>query len=383
MKFSTLAALLASLLVSGVLAAPIGHEEIISQSSAGLRLISLQEGVDPVWKSQQEVDDLIKNDIKFFDVTETHEATVAYLAKLQASRQDPSAQRATFPAPSHQAQVKPIVASLQISNMQGWLNQLTSYNNRYYKATTGVTASTYLYNTLSGIASGKSGITVTQFTHSSFSQKSIIVRFNGQNPSGAITILGAHIDTINQSSPTSGRAPGADDDGSGVVNLIEAFRGLVAANFQPSTPLEFHFYAGEEAGLLGSQAIATNYVNSGKSVKAYLNLDMTAYFKPGTPEVIAVVTDYVDAGLNTFLRQLIAAYNSIPAGVDVCNYACSDHASWNKLGIPTTYPFEAPTADSNPYVHSSSDTATVAGFSWTHSLEFAKLAAAFAYELSA
>lgn len=53
--------------------------------------------------------------------------------------------------------------------------------------------------------------------------------------------------------------------------------------------------------MLGSQAIASSYINGGKSVKAMLQLDMTAYFKPGTKEVIAVVTDYVDAGLNTWV----------------------------------------------------------------------------------
>ena len=37
----------------------------------------------------------------------------------------------------------------------------------------------------------------------------------------------------------------------------------------------------------------------------------------------------------------------------------------------------------NPRIHSASDTITVPGFSWSHSLEFAKVALAFAYELSA
>lgn len=83
------------------------------------------------------------------------------------------------------------------------------------------------------------------------------------------------MDSINLSSPTSGRAPGADDDGTGTVNLIEALRVLVAAGFTPSTPVEFHWYSGEEAGLLGSQAIATSYSNAGIKVKAFMELDMS------------------------------------------------------------------------------------------------------------
>lgn len=83
------------------------------------------------------------------------------------------------------------------------------------------------------------------------------------------------MDSINLSNPTNGRAPGADDDGTGAVNLLEAYRALLQAGFKPTNPVEFHWYAGEEAGLLGSQAIATSYKNSGVQVKAHLNLDMT------------------------------------------------------------------------------------------------------------
>lgn len=83
------------------------------------------------------------------------------------------------------------------------------------------------------------------------------------------------MDSINLSSPTSGRAPGADDDGTGTVNLIETLRALVAAGFTPATPLEFHWYSGEEGGLLGSNAVAANYANNGVRVKAFMELDMT------------------------------------------------------------------------------------------------------------
>jgi bacterial leucyl aminopeptidase len=58
---------------------------------------------------------------------------------------------------------------------------------------------------------------------------------------------------------------------------------------------KFHFYSGEEAGLLGSQAIAKSYSNQGIKVKAMMQLDMTGYFKPGSTEVIALEADYIDS----------------------------------------------------------------------------------------
>jgi leucyl aminopeptidase len=58
----------------------------------------------------------------------------------------------------------------------------------------------------------------------------------------------------------------ADDDGSGTVTILEAFRVLVTGRFTPQRPVEFHWYSAEEAGLLGSQDISLEYEKQGKIV---------------------------------------------------------------------------------------------------------------------
>lgn len=45
-------------------------------------------------------------------------------------------------------------------------------------------------------------------------------------------------------------------------------------------------------------------------------------------------------------------------------------------------PFETLMGEDSPVIHSSSDTVTQTGFSWAHSLEYAKLGLAYVYELS-
>lgn len=57
-------------------------------------------------------------------------------------------------------------------------------------------------------SAGRSDITITPFSHT-FLQTSTIVRFPGAGSDNAITILGAHMDSINSSNPMNGRAPGA------------------------------------------------------------------------------------------------------------------------------------------------------------------------------
>jgi bacterial leucyl aminopeptidase len=101
---------------------------------------------------------------------------------------------------------------------------------------------------------------------------SVIGRIEGTNSSAPVVIIGAHLDSINEEDPMSGRAPGADDDGSGAINIIESFRKLTAAGFKPANPVEFHWYAGEEAGLLGSAAIANAYAKNGTRVRGMLQL---------------------------------------------------------------------------------------------------------------
>ena len=63
-------------------------------------------------------------------------------------------------------------------------------------------------------------------------------------------------------------APGADDDGSGTMSILEAYRALLAADFHPVRTVEFQWYSAEEGGLLGSQAIAKDYEAKGINVMA-------------------------------------------------------------------------------------------------------------------
>ncbi|KAF8074970.1 Zn-dependent exopeptidase [Lyophyllum atratum] len=375
MKFQSTLNLVLAAVALVAHAAPVSHDEIVHKSGQGLRLLSLADGAEPVWKTEDQKLELMRGGIKFFDVTEVYESE----NKLPANKDFSVA--TTFPAPSHQAALTPILNTISTSSMQSYLNTLTAFNNRYYKSSTGAQASTSILNTVKSIISSRSDITAAPFAHS-WGQSSVIVKIPGK-VSSPVTIVGAHMDSINLSNPTTGRAPGADDDGTGVVNLLEGLRVLVAAGFRPSTPVEFHFYSGEEAGLLGSQAIATSYANSGVNVKAFMELDMSGYFRPGSAEVIALEADYIDTGLNTFLKSLINLYSRIPWAMDTpCGYACSDHASWYKVGVPSSFPYEAITGDDDPNIHSASDTTSVSGFSWAHSLEFAKIGVAFVYEMA-
>ena len=75
------------------------------------------------------------------------------------------------------------------------------------------------------LASGKDGITVSAFNHS-FTQYSIIAHIDGESD-GPLTILGAHMDSINLRDELDGRAPGADDGGEASFLVMAYVRSCV------------------------------------------------------------------------------------------------------------------------------------------------------------
>jgi len=260
------------------------------------------------------------------------------------------------------------------------------FYNRYYRSPYGAKSSDWLYKHILDLVKNAADnnldvdVSVRKFPHN-WDQNSIIARFEGYDPKkqNEVVIVGAHQDSINMWSPRFGRAPGADDDGSGTVSILEAFRVLVEGKFRPQRPVEFHWYSAEEAGLLGSQAIALEYEKEGKDVVGMLQNDMTG-FVGRNKEAFGIVDDYVDKGLTTFITKLIDSYADLPYRLTRCGYACSDHASWRKAGYPSAFAIEGDFSDTNPYIHSPND--VLERLSFEHMLEFSKLSVSFAVELS-
>jgi bacterial leucyl aminopeptidase len=218
----------------------------------------------------------------------------------------------TFPSSvTKQSSVKPLLPKLNKANVQSNLEKFVSYQNRYYKSATGKQSSEWLLNQVQSIISSSNATTnasARAFTHS-WGQNSVIATIPGK--SSNIVVIGAHQDSINQNNPSLGRAPGADDDGSGSMTILEAMRVLLTdtkvAAGQAQNTIDFHWYSAEEAGLLGSQAIFQDYKSKGKVVKAMLQQDMTGYVKAGVDESVGVITDYVDAGLTDFIKKVVTA----------------------------------------------------------------------------
>jgi leucyl aminopeptidase len=289
------------------------------------------------------------------------------------------------PAPSYaidnRGLVEPVLAQMSDKNIEETIVRLSAFPNRYYKSQSGIDASDWLAAKWSDMSAGRPDIVVKQFTHPDYPQKSVILTINGSDKSEEAIVLGAHLDSIlvSRMSDTA-VAPGADDDASGVASLTEALRAMLEQGYKPRRSIHFMAYAAEEVGLRGSQEIARTFKQAASTVVGVLQLDMTNY--QGAANDIYLFTDYTDSKQNAFLAQLVTAYlPNLSLGYDKCGYACSDHASWQAQGFPTSMPFESSFGRDNPAIHTSKDTYANSGSQALHALKFARLAAAFAVEL--
>lgn len=285
--------------------------------------------------------------------------------------------------------VNALFSGLQEATLRSTITQLASYTNRYYNGSTGGTQSAdWLKSTWESYASGRGDVSVQLYTHSGWSQPSVIATITGTVYPDEVVVIGGHLDSININVPASSRpsatAPGADDDASGIATLSEVFRVAMAKGYKPARTVKFMAYAAEEVGLFGSQAIAQAHKAAAVNVVGVLQLDMTNY--RGSTVEVTLVTDNTNAAQNAFLGNLIDTYTGYTRSNITCGYGCSDHASWNSQGYPASIPFEALMSQDNPYIHTVNDTLAnstdgTSGNNANNALKFARIGAAYLAEL--
>lgn len=340
-------------------------------------------GAEAVWMTEGDKLRLRQQGLGFIDITDHQDLHVCH-----------GSAQSTWPKLQYQDKVTSVTKLLSKDNMKSNLESLTSFHNRYYRSEFGVKSSRWLYNQILDIISAAPPgvrLSVETFTHT-FPQPSVIARFepffgrSSHNTAIALPriIVGAHQDSANYRFPLL-PAPGADDDGSGTVTILEAFRALVQSGFSPERPVEFHWYAGEEGGLLGSQEVVSEYKQLNKEVAAMIQFDMTAYVPKREVPIVTFITTDVDSNLTSWTKALAEEYStSVVGGAKLFAGAGSDHMSWHRAGFPAIFATEGdPFRTFNPYIHTTEDKIDLADgeFSFEHALEFAKVAVGFVVEL--
>ena len=193
---------------------------------------------------------------------------------------------------------------------------------------------------------------------------------------GSIVILGAHFDSVQGT-------PGADDNASGVVVLLEAARLLARARV--GSQVLFCAFNLEELNMIGSGYFAKKLKSAGAKVAAMISLEMVGYtdsrpgsqkyplglkaFYPDRGNFIGVIGNWNSASLlRRFARQMRQVRGlpvetlSVPGnGGLIPAVRLSDHSSFWDAGYPALMVTDT-SFYRNPNYHGSTDTLETLNF---------------------
>ncbi|KAL8905517.1 MAG: hypothetical protein Q9207_002578 [Kuettlingeria erythrocarpa] len=411
MRPHSLLAAFAATTTAGSVTSKINQKVLESYTESTKYLIELAPG-QTRWVEEDDKWALRREGINFMDITATQDLGLSAFAA--------SSKRAivTYPQkPAYNETLQPMMKELSKKNMRKHLEKFTSFYTRYYKSSHGAESSAWLLSqvnkTINDSGADKHGSHVKAFPHP-WGQSSVIATIPGR--SNKTIVIGAHQDSINLFLPSILAAPGADDDGSGTVTILEALRVLLQSDSvlqgNASNTIEFQWYSAEEGGLLGSQAIFSAYEKSGRDVKAMLQQDSELLLLPralrglasaitntgnrsvtgyihktvaaGEKESVGVITDFVNPELTEFIKKIVTevSQESDTPDQDRCieRHLVLDHASASKAGYPSAFVIESDFKYSDNKIHTTED--KIEYLSFDHMLQHARLTLGLAYELA-
>ncbi len=216
-----------------------------------------------------------------------------------------------------------------------------------------ITTRNYQYNSVQDIAA--------QFVLEKFQEYGYQARYQdysatGRNVLGWKTgtkfpekkyIICAHYDDM----PTAAIAPGADDNASGVVAVMEAARLL--AGFDSEYTIEFAIWDEEEIGLVGSAAYADSASINGEQIMGVLNYDMIAW-DSNNDFVLTLGTNTLSQALTNEYQEVMSIYTP-EFTWNYTNIEASDHASFWYQNYPAILAIEEYPGDFNAYYHTPED----------------------------
>ena len=159
-------------------------------------------------------------------------------------------------------------------------------------------------------------------------QDNLVVRIVGSETPDEVVVLGSHIDSIVQWGRGQ-QAPGADDDASGTATNLEIFRILMENGITPKKTIEFHGYAAEEAGLVGSADLANQYLKLGVNVISMVQMDMNLYSgRQNALDTMWFVSNGTNDSLTENLKEFARSYLGVKTVGARLTAGTSDHQSW-------------------------------------------------------
>jgi len=323
------------------------------------KILPLTDDVDLLWNDGQE-----------YFVVAGHSASV-YPTICSRSEFQGSA-RNVYTVSSHSIHPfdSPVEVGVPLDTVQGFIGGVTASELQEINEKLAYGDPKGRWNTRNSYSSGatlavnwvadefrNAGATVTLHQFNASMCNNVIADFRGASSPNEIVVLGAHLDsraasTTNATQP----APGADDNGTGSALAVLFARLVKRRGTAFRRTIRVITFCGEEQGLVGSRAIATQYKNTAANIVAMYNVDMVGYKPPTSPTVVAFMTGSATASLRTECTSTVNQYlPGQPTGTT--SACCSDQQAFFENGFPSIGVFETNTSSViYPDYHRETDT---------------------------
>jgi Zn-dependent M28 family amino/carboxypeptidase len=248
-----------------------------------------------------------------------------------------------------------LVESVSAEALRDTVEALAAFETRHTFSPLIATAADEVVDRLS--AAGYPEVTRRTWTNAGHSADNVICTKPGTATGRPVIVLCAHYDCrMEDPDDATARAPGADDNASGVAAIIEVARLL--ATVPLSSTIRFVAFSGEEQGLWGSSAYAEVLHAAGDGAHRVVNLDMVG--RPPEDGSVTVERDLGnavpgnDAASQAFaavMAQAAADHTALP--VRLGPIYSSDYMPFEARGHVTIGAYEG---EGNPHYHRTSDT---------------------------
>lgn len=178
-------------------------------------------------------------------------------------------------------------------------------------------------------------------------------------------IICGHYDNM----PSGSLAPGADDNASGTVAVLEAAR--ILADQEPKYTVIFALWDEEEYGLIGSEYYAEEAADNGDDILGVINLDMIAWESEGD-FMVSITNNELS---NDFTMNFVDIINLYEPEIEnnFITTTASDHASFWNEGYPALLLIED-MDDFNDYYHTTADDISILNLPYFEKLSRAAFA---------
>jgi|SRR5215211_1399442 len=261
--------------------------------------------------------------------------------------------------------IQTIIDDVSSNNIKEKLNHISSFHTRHSKSQFINEVAEWLLNEFKNV--GYSNASYHNYDaaidNKEYQLKNIICEKEGEN--NKMIIICAHYDCIMEDlQDHTSRAPGANDNASGISAILEIARVLI--NEKLSYTIQFVLFSGEEQGLHGSVQYSKFIKEKNLQLFRLINLDMIGYPQLN-PGIVIIerdnnsdlrhnrVRENDDLSIETGeIMTRMAKYNNLEFDLD--SIYDSDYEPFEAKGYVVIGAYDGSAENINPHYHNSSDT---------------------------